>query len=235
LIQRVVVLFVPGLTPEILSLPPFPITATANPNLPISIPLALPTPIPTSEGDKKEVSTAACIPFIATTFSHACPTRAPGDQNRMHSVMSAVFSGPVSSEEKKKRVSLKKECKCSFNYVFSFLCRDQNTLTILFSAETHNADPTQYLITLEQMIENDYPVPSYMAEVFPKSAGWLEVAKPSETESRWNQKIYAIDCEMVHLQHQFLRFESCLTSFFLAFIPKVYDRRRQGVDPSLRD
>jgi RNA exonuclease 1 len=71
-----------------------------------------------------------------------------------------------------------------------------------FVAETHNADPTQYLLTLEQMIENDYPVPSYLAEIFPKSAGWLETPMPSETESKWKQKIYAIDCEMVRLGHQ---------------------------------
>ena len=108
------------------------------------------------------------------------------------------------------------------------LRRDRDALTISLSAETHNADPTQYLLTLEQMIENDYPVPSYMADVFPKSDGWLETAKPSETESKWNQKIYAIDCEMVRLQHLLLR--TVLTIFF---IPKVYDRRRQGVDPSL--
>jgi RNA exonuclease 1 len=59
-----------------------------------------------------EVSTAAYVPFIATTFSHACPTRAPGDQNRMHSVMSSFFTGPVSTEEKKRRNSLRKECEC---------------------------------------------------------------------------------------------------------------------------
>lgn len=87
--------------------------------------------------------------------------------------------------------------------LFPLRC-DRDALTISFSAETHNADPTQYLLTLEQMIENDYPVPSYMADVFPKSDGWLETAKPSETESKWNQKIYAIDCEMVRLQCQHL-------------------------------
>jgi hypothetical protein len=104
-----------------------------------------------------------------------------------------------------------------------------SALTISFVAEPHNADPTQYLLTLEQMIENDYPIPSYMAEIFPKSAGWVETAKPSETESKWNQKIYAVDCEMVRLQDQvFDRVDKFLFS-------KVYDRGRQGVDPSLLD
>ena len=64
-------------------------------------------------------------------------------------------------------------------------------------AETNKTDPTQYLLTLEQMIENDYPIPSYMADVFEKSAGWVETPQPAQNESKWNQKIYAIDCEMV--------------------------------------
>jgi len=50
------------------------------------------------------------------------------------------------------------------------------------------------------MIENDYPIPSYMADVFEKPPGWLETPKPSDNESKWKQKIYAIDCEMVILQ-----------------------------------
>ncbi|KAJ3527574.1 hypothetical protein NMY22_g9736 [Coprinellus aureogranulatus] len=98
LVQRVVVLMVPGLTNDLLSLPPIPTSATTNPNLPLSIPL--PNPL-TSTGP------AAAIPFIGTTFSHACPTRAPGDQNRMHSVLSTFFSCPVSAEEKRRRMKIK--------------------------------------------------------------------------------------------------------------------------------
>ncbi len=58
----------------------------------------------------------------------------------------------------------------------------------------------QYLLTLDQMIENDYPIPSYMAEIFQKPFGWVETPKPAENESKWNQKVYAIDCEMVSVQ-----------------------------------
>ncbi len=35
-------------------------------------------------------------------------------------------------------------------------------------------DPTQYLVTVEQMIENDYTVPFYLADVFSKLDGWVE-------------------------------------------------------------
>ena len=86
---------------------------------------------------------------------------------------------------------------------YSILCivhSDSNLLRIRFPAEVNRSDPTQYLLTLEQMIENDYPIPSYMADVFEKPPGWLETPKPSDNESKWKQKLYAIDCEMVILQ-----------------------------------
>ena len=44
------------------------------------------------------------IPFITRTFSHACPTRAPGDANRMHSVLNTFFQDPFSGQEKKRRL-----------------------------------------------------------------------------------------------------------------------------------
>ena len=104
MIQKVVTLLVPGLTPDLLSLPPLPTSATVNPNLPLSIPLLSSADVGSSTG-------AASIPFIASTFSHACPTRAPGDQTRMHSVLSSFFSGPVSGEEKKRRLTQRVQCK----------------------------------------------------------------------------------------------------------------------------
>ena len=52
------------------------------------------------------------------------------------------------------------------------------------------------------MIDNDYPVPYYVADIFQKSAGWVEIPEePKESllapTSSVNRKIYAIDCEMV--------------------------------------
>lgn len=124
MIQRVVVLLVPGLTPEILSLPLLPTSATSNPNLPISIPLLSPTPVRSSTDEDVDdgtdpISTAACIPFIASTFSHACPTRAPGDQTKMHSVLSSFFTGPITIEEKKKKDLKREQCvSCVFFFHF---------------------------------------------------------------------------------------------------------------------
>ncbi|EGO25969.1 hypothetical protein SERLADRAFT_369315 [Serpula lacrymans var. lacrymans S7.9] len=157
-IRKVVALLIPGLLPSFLALPPLPTSATANPNLPLSIPL------PTDSSTE--------IPFIASTFSFACPTRAPGDQTRMYSVLSSFFQGPVSGEEKKKRLLQRV------------------------------AYPVRYLLTLEQMVENDYPIPSYMADIFQKPPGWLETTEPSMESilllptDQQQSRVYAIDCEM---------------------------------------
>ena len=93
-INKVVALLIPGLTPDILHLPPLPTSATANPNLPLQVPLP-----------QADAAGASGVPFIQSTFTYACPTRAPGDQFRMHSVLNAFFQGPVSGEEKKRRLT----------------------------------------------------------------------------------------------------------------------------------
>ncbi|KAG6896567.1 hypothetical protein C0992_007419 [Termitomyces sp. T32_za158] len=179
LIQKVVALLIPGLTSEVLSLPPIPTSATVNPNIPLSIPLLPRT---------RDAGPPPNVPFIAATFSHACPTRAPGDQYRMHSVLGNFFQGPVSGEERNKRATLR-----------------------VLSEMANNQDPAQYLLTLEQMIENEYPIPSYMADVFEKPDDrWLETPEPVKTglldgipekgKEPLKAKIYAIDCEMYQLK-----------------------------------
>ncbi|KAA1467017.1 hypothetical protein DENSPDRAFT_767734 [Dentipellis sp. KUC8613] len=170
-IRKVVVLLIPGLTSTVLSLPPLPTSATSNPNLPLSIPL--PTDGPNTANTSDEYGG---VPFVAKTFSHACPTKAPGDATRMHSVLSAFFHGPVSGEEKKKRV-----------------------LQRIATERQLDKNPMQYLLNVEQMIENDYPIPSYMADVFQKPEGWVEIPELSETSPGKKppvSNIYAIDCEM---------------------------------------
>ncbi|EPS94830.1 hypothetical protein FOMPIDRAFT_58761 [Fomitopsis schrenkii] len=168
-VQKVVALLIPGITPELISLPPLPTSATANPNLPLSVPLP-------SEGPAEGSSSG--LPFIRRTFSHACPTRAPGDQTRMHSVLNSFFQGPVSGEEKKKRI-----------------------IERVTSERAWEKTPMRYILSTEQMIENDYPVPSYVAEVFEKPPGWAETPQPSTSQSPQKQpRIYAIDCEMASHQ-----------------------------------
>ncbi|PPR07234.1 hypothetical protein CVT24_010171 [Panaeolus cyanescens] len=237
-IQKVVTLLVPGLTPELLSLPPLPTSATSNPNLPLAIPLLPRNPVgntlslsgttsltphsipatlshtittSATKADTNAASMAPHIPFIATTFTTACPTRAPGDQTRMHSVLSSFFNGPVSGEEKKRRMVVR--------------AREEATM---------KPSPTQYLLTLEQMIENSYPVPSYMADVFEKPEGWVETPQPvspsspnaQEKENKWKQKgqekIYAIDCEMCLTEDGKELTRVCLIDYYSGIV--VYDQ-----------
>jgi RNA exonuclease 1 len=47
------------------------------------------------------------------------------------------------------------------------------------------------------MVENDYPVPSYLADVFRKPEGWIETPQVSD-DAEDPDMVYAIDCEMVH-------------------------------------
>jgi hypothetical protein len=56
------------------------------------------------------------------------------------------------------------------------------------------------------MIENEYPIPSYIADVFEKPDGWVETPEPikpslldppTKENNLPKQKVYAIDCEMV--------------------------------------
>lgn len=102
-------ILVPGLTPDVLGIPPPPTSALRNPNLPISIPL------PPRQDPLNLTPTG--VPFIGSTFSHACPTRAPGDQTKMHSVLSTFFNLPISGAEKKRRLEVKakaKTCRSAF-------------------------------------------------------------------------------------------------------------------------
>ena len=65
----------------------------------------------------------------------------------------------------------------------------------------------RYMLTLEQMIENGYPIPSYLADVFEKPPGWVETKVEAVDETLLSPpmsplpRIYAMDCEMVRLHY----------------------------------
>lgn len=90
------------------------------------------------------------------------------------------------------------------------------------------------MLTLKEMIENEYPIPSYMADVFEKGPGWIETPQVSEESllllpaDKLDSKIYAIDCEMVR---------GCTAGCRVADSNQtlVLDRRWQGTYPGLHD
>ena len=81
-------------------------------------------------------------------------------------------------------------------------CLEFQFFTCYIAESKKREGPAQYVLSLEQMIENDYPVPSYMADVFQKPPGWVETPEPlqltgEQKRSAPKQRIYAVDCEMV--------------------------------------
>ncbi|KAI0092376.1 ribonuclease H-like protein [Irpex rosettiformis] len=192
-VQKVVTLLIPGLTPEVLSLPPLPTSATSNPHLPLEIPLPGPD---STDG----------VPFIGKTFSHACPTRAPGDQTRMHSVLSAFFQTPVSGDEKKRRM-----------------------LERVTSERAQEKTPMRYLLTQEQMIENDYPVPSYIADVFEKPEGWRETPELSSNANSTEPRILSIDCEMCQTEDGKQLARVCIIDYASGIV--VFDKMVKPTKP----
>ncbi|KAF8526629.1 hypothetical protein BU17DRAFT_74141 [Hysterangium stoloniferum] len=157
-IQKVVVAQIPGLTNSILDLPPTPTDPTANPNKPLSVP-----------------KTSDALPFIAHTFLHALPTRAPGEPTRMHSVLGSFFMGPISNEEKKRRVAAR-----------------------IVEERKHGGDkdPTKYVLAPPEMCDNEYPVPSYIGEVSQLEEGWVESPLVDAMDDGTQPKVLALDCEM---------------------------------------
>ncbi len=51
------------------------------------------------------------LPFLSKTFSHAIPTRAPGDANRLFSVLGAYFDVPLSRDERTRRQKAAEESR----------------------------------------------------------------------------------------------------------------------------
>jgi hypothetical protein len=85
-------------------------------------------------------------------------------------------------------------------YLLSSLFLVDNLHTTAESAGSK--DPAHYLPTVEQMIENDYPVPSYLADVFEKPDGWIETPQAVTNVDSGAQTVYAIDREMVRILYR---------------------------------
>jgi RNA exonuclease 1 len=113
----------------------------------------------------------------------------------MHSVLNTFFQAPVSGEEKKRR--LQERIAGPYPLLIFLLIGDPR----LTAERAGKKDPAQYLLTVEQMIENDYPVPSYLADVFKKPDGWIETPQAATDVASVAQTVYAIDCEMVSTSH----------------------------------
>lgn len=157
-------LFVPGITADLLGVPQL----LASASLPF--PLA---PAPTTR-----------IPILSTLFSHAMPTKAPGDRYKLHSTWQGLINSDVTGTEKDRREKERKEK----------------------GRVGGKKDPREWLLTREQLKENGFPEkdvatttteethpdPSFNPWVQPN--GWI-MAPPSSTPEE-ESNLYGLDCEM---------------------------------------
>lgn len=90
-VRRVVALMIPGITPPTLGIP--------TPSLAANMPFALTLP----------AETESQLPIFQSLFSHACPTKAPGEKNKMHSCYQAFTTCPLTGGEKERREKARKE------------------------------------------------------------------------------------------------------------------------------
>lgn len=155
-IQRTVVLLVPGITRQIFVPHLQPKPNTSNPLLHVP---------PFSQ-----TSAPSCKVSFLSTFLHAVPTKAPGEAQRMHSVLHGFFMGPVSGEEKKRRI-----------------------LDRIKGEREAAQDVESFLLTPQQLLENEYPVPSWMSEASQLDDTWLQIPEYTGTGK---DRILALDCEM---------------------------------------
>jgi hypothetical protein len=139
-IKHVVLLFVPGLQPSHLNLEDRFLAPSAY--------MPFPTRATTQDSE-------TLLPIIPRLFSHACPTRAPGDTRRLHSVLQALLNAPLSQSEKARRERAKAE-----------MMRKMKLGTATHqggaSDQKYQYDPQVFLLTPNQMLDNEYPVPSYV-------------------------------------------------------------------------
>ncbi|KAF8756827.1 EXOIII protein, partial [Rhizoctonia solani] len=159
---------------------------------------------------------ASKIPSINSCYSHACPTRATGELTKMHSVLTTLLQSPISSEQKRKRLLERQQQKFS------------------------NDDPSMYLLDTPDMLDNGYPVPSYLGEGLsanPESvratSSWPVAAPTPQTrENGWVEtpqttrdgalKAVAIDCEMCETEDGKVLARVCAVDFYSDKV--VYDQ-----------
>ena len=97
-VRRVVALMIPGITAPILGIP--------APSLAANMPFALTLP---AEAESQ-------LPIFQSLFSHACPTKAPGEKNKMHSCYQAFTTCPLTGGEKDRREKARKDSAFPFSH-----------------------------------------------------------------------------------------------------------------------
>ncbi|KAG0044816.1 hypothetical protein BGZ83_009912 [Gryganskiella cystojenkinii] len=111
-------------------------------------------------------------------FDYMSVIKAGGDKNRVHSATNTLLNVPMSNTEKQK---LERE-------------------KAVQAGGTKKATAELFMLTLQQLQEYDYPLPTYLSGEESLEKGWIQTAKPTNPvseEYRPKKKLVAVDCEMV--------------------------------------
>ncbi|KAG9063647.1 hypothetical protein KI688_003758 [Linnemannia hyalina] len=124
---------------------------------------------------EKNKGVATELDYLRWNFEQVNVVKATGDKFRIHSPTNTLLSVPLSNSEKMKREKEKKAAKSA-----------------------KNRKPENFMMTLEELRENSFPIPRYLDPSLPElKAGWTETAKPPKTTlSPPPKKMIAMDCEM---------------------------------------
>lgn len=141
-INGIVMVLVQGLDPTTLGL-----SAETSDNLPQTL-----NPSPDAVKNSK-------LPIFQQLFSHYCPTRAPGDARKLHSVSQTLLHAPLSTAEKNKRDIERSK---------------------LASQSSGSIDPSLYLLPVEEFAEQGYILPTYPFNIASRQVGGREGKKPAK-------------------------------------------------------
>ncbi|TIC20495.1 hypothetical protein E3Q12_03815 [Wallemia mellicola] len=149
------------------------------------------------------------LPIINQLYSHGLPVRAPGDSQRLYSPAQHILNSPIPPPEKLRQQKVAQE-KAGVNL-----------------SNPGKLSPPVFLIDIDQMRENAYPMPSWLGDDVralpdyplplndgiedPKPLdnlpvehrttiqedGWLETPKLDIYPRSNNPQVYGLDCEMV--------------------------------------
>lgn len=153
------------------------------------------------------------LDYLRWNFEQVNVVKATGDKFRIHSPTNTLLSVPLSNSEKMKREKEKKGKPLTLLYTSlrtfltkSVILTTTNELTFHYqhvaAKSAKNRKPENFMMTLEELRENNFPIPRYLDPSLPElKSGWAETVKPPKTTlSPPPKKMIAMDCEMVRIE-----------------------------------
>lgn len=106
-------------------------------------------------------------------FDHLWPTKAPGNNDSLHSPITAFAMAPLSKQKKK---ALASEQQCPTKY--------------------QRLEPMDIIMSYDQMKDNFYPMhPLSPGRTVPLDEGWRDTVESEATDTA-HRTVYGLDCEM---------------------------------------